>query len=52
MEAALFGLAALACPLEMLAMMGGMMWMGRRAGSQQDDRADTAATDTREATHA
>ena len=41
MEAALFGLAALACPLGMLAMMGGMMWMSRRSGSDTDDAPGT-----------
>ncbi len=35
METALLVLAALACPLGMLAMMGGMAWMAQRTGSEK-----------------
>ena len=37
MDAALLTLAALACPLGMLVMMGGMMWMSRDSGPEKDD---------------
>ena len=37
MEAVLLAVAALACPLGMLAMMGGMMWMSRGSGSEKDN---------------
>jgi hypothetical protein len=45
-------LLALACPLGMLAMMGGMMWMGHRAGSEKHATPEPRDTDVREATHA
>ncbi len=52
MEAALL---AFACPVGMLAMMGGMAWMAARAGSDKtgvgsDERA--AGGERREASHA
>ncbi len=49
MEAALL---ALACPLGMLAMMGGMAWMARRDGSEKPDATKPPVTDAREASHA
>ena len=52
MEAALFGLAVLACPLGMVAMIGGMMWMGHRAGSQTQSAAEPGDADVREVSHA
>lgn len=52
MDAALLGLAALACPLGMLAMMGGMWWMSRRSSSHEHEQTETTAVDAREATHA
>ncbi len=51
MEALLI-VCALACPLGMLAMMGGMAWMARRGSSETPGAADTSATDAREASHA
>jgi uncharacterized iron-regulated membrane protein len=48
---ALIVLAALACPIGMLVMMGGMMWMGRRAGSA-NDTPEPPETNVREATNA
>jgi hypothetical protein len=52
MEAAMLGLAALACPLGMLAMMGGMAWMARRTGAEEDGAASPPASERREVTHA
>lgn len=52
MEGAMLGLAALACPLGMLAMMGGMAWMARRSGPERPTAADTSPTAAREASHA
>jgi uncharacterized iron-regulated membrane protein len=49
---ALIVLAALACPIGMLVMMGGMMWMGHRAGSAKHDTPESPETDVRQATHA
>ena len=49
---ALLVLGALACPLGMLAMMGGMAWMARRSGPEKASTADPSPTDAREATHA
>jgi hypothetical protein len=49
---ALVVLAALACPVGMLVMMGGMMWMGHRAESAKHDTSESTETDVREATHA
>ncbi len=45
-------LCALACPVGMLAMMGGMAWMARRGGSETPGAADPPAIDAREASHA
>jgi hypothetical protein len=57
MDTALFVLGALACPLGMLAMMGGMAWMARKTGSDKPSDADSSDTATghgraREPTHA
>lgn len=52
MEAALLGLAMVACPLGMLAMMGGMAWMARRPGSEKRGAAGAAVADESEATRA
>jgi hypothetical protein len=49
---ALFALAALACPIGMLAMMGGMMWMGHQAGSAKHDTPESLEPDVREPTRA
>jgi hypothetical protein len=49
---ALTVLAALACPVGMLVMMGGMMWMGYRDGSAKHGAPRSSATHPREATRA
>jgi hypothetical protein len=49
---ALSVLAALACPVGMLVMMGGMMWMGQRSGSTKPDTSESLETDLREASRA
>jgi hypothetical protein len=51
MEAVLI-VCALACPVGMLAMMGGMAWMARRGGSKEANAAGPSTTDAREASHA
>ena len=51
MEALLL-LGILACPLGMLAMMGGMIWMSRRDGAEKAEGASTRPPDAREVTHA
>ena len=51
MEALLL-LGILACPLGMLAMMGGMIWMSRRDGGEKAERASTPTNEAREVTHA
>lgn len=44
MDAGLLILGALACPLGMLAMMGGMAWMARKASSRKPSEADSSDT--------
>jgi hypothetical protein len=54
MNTALLALGALACPLGMLAMMGGMAWMARKAGSPKPSETERATGHdrTQELTHA